>query len=634
MKEIDIAIILIYLGATVAIGFLLKRKASQNIKSYFLGSNTLPWYMLGLSNASGMFDISGTMWMVTLLFVYGLKSAWVPWLWPVFNQIFLMIYLSAWLRRSNVLTGAEWIKTRFGVGAGSNMSHIIVVAFAILSALGFLSYGFIGIGKFIEAFVPWSRISHLVPFDLLPEQVPYFYGIIVTSIATLYVILGGMMSIVWTDVLQFTIMTVSCIVIGIIAMNRVDHETLMTYVPEGWNNLFFGWTLDLDWNNLLPSVNSKILNDQYSLFAIFFMMMLFKGIFASMAGPAPNYDMQKILATKSPSEAAKMSGFVSLVLLFPRYFMITGFTVLALVFMQEEFLAMGAEVDFEKVLPLAINEFVPAGLMGLFLAGLLAAFISTFASTVNAAPAYLINDIYLKYINPSADRKTLINYSYLISLLVVVISTLIGMYVLSINAVIQWIVSALYGGYIAANVLKWHWWRFNGHGYFWGMATGIIASMIFPVVIPWIAGKDVLPLYYFPLTLAVSVAGCLAGTYAAPATDEAVLKKFYRTVRPWGFWKPIHDKVVQEDPSFEKNRNFKRNMFNVAIGIVWQMCLTVLPIYIVIKEQLPAITSAVILLITTLILKKNWYDRLKEEDWTETEQDETKKMDNKEIITA
>src|SRR5690606_27360053 len=116
LSALDISIILLYLLSTVVIGFMMKRRASKNIKTYFLGGNTLPWYMLGLSNASGMFDISGTMWMVTLMFVYGLKSVWVPWLWPVFNQIFLMIYLSAWLRRSNVLTGAEWIRTRFGAG--------------------------------------------------------------------------------------------------------------------------------------------------------------------------------------------------------------------------------------------------------------------------------------------------------------------------------------------------------------------------------------------------------------------------------------------------------------------------------------------------------------------------------------
>jgi solute:Na+ symporter, SSS family len=607
LSGLDTAIIVGYLIVMVIIGFVLKKQASQNIKSYFLGSNELPWYMLGLSNASGMFDISGTMWMVTLMFVYGLKSVWVPWLWPVFNQIFLMIYLSAWLRKSNVLTGAEWIGFRFGKGVGANMSHIIVVAFAILSALGFLSYGFIGIGKFVEAFVPWSIVSPYVPFELEPHQVAQFYGIILTSVATLYVVLGGMMSIVWADVFQFAIMTVSCVIIGVIAMNKVDMDSFHSLVPEGWSNLFFGWELGLDWSKLMPSVNNKITEDGFSLFGIFFMMMLFKGIFASMAGPAPNYDMQKVLATKSPSEAAKMSGFVSLVLLVPRYFMITGFSVLALVFLRDQF--AGDNVDFERVLPLAINEFVPHGLMGLFLAGLLSAFMGTFASTVNAAPAYLINDIYLKYINPNAERKQLINYSYVISFAVVLISTLIGMFVLSINDVIQWIVSALYGGYIAANVLKWHWWRFNGFGYFWGMAAGIVASMIFPVVF-----KGVLPLYYFPLTFTASVIGCIVGTYSAPATDDETLKNFYRKIKPWGFWKPIHDKVVAENPAFAGNKNFKRDMFNVVTGIIWQTCLTILPIYIILRESLPLMSTVAILLTTTLILKKNWYDKLKEHD--------------------
>lgn len=70
--------------------------ASRSMRAYFLGGNDLPWYMLGLSNASGMFDIAGTMWMVSALYVYGLKSIWLPWLWPVFNQVFLAAYLSQW----------------------------------------------------------------------------------------------------------------------------------------------------------------------------------------------------------------------------------------------------------------------------------------------------------------------------------------------------------------------------------------------------------------------------------------------------------------------------------------------------------------------------------------------------------
>ena len=85
---VDILIICAYLMVIVAIGLFLKKKAAKNMDSYFLGGKSLPFYMLGLSNASGMFDITGTMLMVYWAFAYGFKSLWIPWLWPVFNQIF------------------------------------------------------------------------------------------------------------------------------------------------------------------------------------------------------------------------------------------------------------------------------------------------------------------------------------------------------------------------------------------------------------------------------------------------------------------------------------------------------------------------------------------------------------------
>ena len=91
LSTLDYSIILGYLVLVVLIGIFLSRKAGKSLNHYFLGGNQIKWYFLGLSNASGMFDISGTIWLVTLMFVYGIKSAWIPWLWPVFNQIFLML---------------------------------------------------------------------------------------------------------------------------------------------------------------------------------------------------------------------------------------------------------------------------------------------------------------------------------------------------------------------------------------------------------------------------------------------------------------------------------------------------------------------------------------------------------------
>ena len=94
LHSIDIAIILVYLAVMVIAGVLTSRMASKSLDAYFLGDRKIPWYALSLSNAGGMFDISGTMWLVTLAFVYGLKIAFIPWLWPFFNQIIMMIYLA------------------------------------------------------------------------------------------------------------------------------------------------------------------------------------------------------------------------------------------------------------------------------------------------------------------------------------------------------------------------------------------------------------------------------------------------------------------------------------------------------------------------------------------------------------
>lgn len=613
MQTIDIAIVGLYVLTTIAIGLAARRRAARSLQAYFLADKSLPWYMLGLSNASDMFDISGTMWLVTLCVVYGLKSAWIPWVWPVFNQIFLMVYLSCWLRRSNALTGAEWIETRFGKGPGGQLSQFIVIAFAVCSVLGFLAYGFLGIGKFIEIFLPWASIAPFVPFDVAPHNVAHVYGFAFTTIAMIYAVLGGMFSVVWNDVLKFVVMSVVAVIVGVIAMQRVDPAELAALVPAGWHTPFFGWSLDLEWTGNLAAINHKISSDGYTLFGVFMMMMLFKGVLVSAAGPAPNYDMQKILSTRSPREAALMSGFVSVVLMPVRYLLIAGFAVLGLVYFDDLGIAAGGVVDFERILPAAIQQFAPPGVLGLILAGLFAAFLSTFAATLNAAPAYLVNDVYRKHINPQASRKQLIYLSYAVSIAFVYVSAGIGLYIPSINSMLMWIVSGLWGGYTAANVLKWYWWRFNGYGFFVGMLVGMVGALALPRLLgplfPQIAA-DVFPLYSFPLLLLLSAAGCLIGTLLTPADDMRLLTEFYRRVRPWGFWGPVRDAVLKEDPRFAVNRDFPRDMFNIIVGVCVQTSLVTLPIYVVLRRFDGIATCLALVAVGGVILKKTWYNRL------------------------
>ena len=606
LQLIDILILVSYLVTMILIGFWMRKKARQNKESYLMGGKSLPWYMLGLSDASDMFDISGTMWMVALCFVYGLKSIWIPWLWPVFNQVFMMMFLSKWLRRSNANTGAEWLRTRFGLtGKGVKGSHIIVIAFALISCLGFLAYGFVGLGKFMQVFIPWDTIKDYVPFDVSEKYVPHFYGIVFTLFAMFYSILGGMHSIVLGDVIKYAIMTIGCIAIAVIAMQNLNGHTLN--VPEGWSDPFFSWKLNLDWSKIAADANKKIADDGFSLFGLFFMMMLLKGVFASLAGPAPNYDMQKVLSTRSPKDASKMTGFVSIMLLPIRYSMITGLTVLALLYYNQLYLkGPDGVTDFERILPAAVNNFLPVGVLGIVLTGLLGAFMGTFSGTLNAAQAYITNDIYLKYINPQASTKKIISMNYIMGVLVVAIGVFFGFLANDVNEILQWIVGGLYGGYVAANCLKWYWWRFNANGFFWGMAVGIIGALMMRFV------TTGLPLYWWPLLFVLSLAGCIIGTYAAPPTDTVVLKSFYKTVRPWGFWKPIHELVVADDPTFIANKRFKLDMFNVVIGIIGQLCFTLLPMYFILKMQTPLWITIGAIVLVVLILKRTWWNKLED----------------------
>lgn len=603
-KTVDAVVIIAYLLIIIAIGLALRKRSKESKRDYMLGGNRLPWWMLGISNASGMFDISGTIWMVSIMFIYGVKSVWLPWLWPVFNQVFMFAYLSVWLRRSNASTGAEWMLTRFGTGKDAGLSHNIIVVFALLSCLGFMAYGFIGLGKFIEIFIPFDAVQAYLPFSVAPEFVPHFYGIVFTLFAVFYSVMGGMSSIVWADVVQYSFMAIGAVSIAVLAMTELSGNTLS--VPAGWSELSFGWRLGIDWDGILPEVNRKIAEDGFDPFGMFFSLMTAKGVLASLAGPAPTYDMQKILSTRSPREAALMSMFVNIVLLPTRYLMIIGFTVLALLYYHDLNLQTAAgTIDFERILPSTILKFAPAGLMGLFLVELMSAFMGTFAGTLNAAQAYVVNDIYIKSVNKNPTNRQIARMNYISGVVIVIISIVLGVFAKDVNSILQWIVGALFGGYVAPNVLKWYWWRFNASGFFLGMLLGIGGALVLPYIFP-----DILPLYYFPLILLLSVAGCIVGSLATPPTSMEVLKQFYASVRPWGFWGPVLAEVKKDNPSFERNKDFRKDMLNVGVGVIAQTAITLLPVFMVLLMPEQGIITAIVLAVCVFTLYRTWYKKL------------------------
>jgi solute:Na+ symporter, SSS family len=196
--------------------------------------------------------------------------------------------------------------------------------------------------------------------------------------------------------------------------------------------------------------------------------------------------------------------------------------VLAAAFFGPELRAMGTNMDFELVLPMALGRLFPwaAGLFDRRPAGGL--HVQLCGHGERGAAVFCQRHLQALHQPQCAAPKTYVRLSYLASFAVVVIGVLIGWNVTSVNEVVVWIVSGLWGGYTASNVLKWYWWRFNGYGYFWGMVTGIASALgCRGSCCPAADCAELLAHLFhqhgsgrlsFPMVVGISLIGCLLGT--------------------------------------------------------------------------------------------------------------------------
>ncbi len=593
MHPLDILVIVLYMLLMLAVGWWVARRAAKNAESYFLADKSMPWWIIGIAHGSSGLDVSGTMWFVTMFFIYGVKGVWLLWIWPLFNVIFRMVYLGTWVRRSNVLTGAEWMRTRFGKNLGSELAYLSVIVYALVSVVGFLNLAFQGIGRFTKPFLPW-------------DIAPHYYAAVIMLVAGTYCVAGGMYSVILNDVIQLVLKVMASVIIAVIAIRVTTAEQLAQAVPAGWDNLFFGWRLDLDWSRHIPPLQQRLYGpggDGYALFGLFIAALFLKGVLVSMAGPTPNYAIQHVLSTRSPREAALENLVMALVSLGLRFLLVSAIAVLGIACFGHDLAKMGGKPDFEQILPKVVAGYLPIGCKGLLVAALVAAFMSTFVSTANSGVAYIVNDIYRRYLNPKAPARKLVMLGYLWTAIVILAGIGIGFMTGTIHGVTKWLTSALVPAFVAPNVLKWHWWRFNGWGFFAGMVAGTAAAIL-PAVV------DVHEIVAFVLVLSVSGAASVAACLATPPESMDLLEQFYTTVRPWGFWGPVLRRCQAKNAKFQKNGNFGYDAFNLLIGIIWQIAMVAMLMYLVIQNFSRMAACLAVFAATSVVLKFTWYDRL------------------------
>jgi len=596
LSAFDYTVIIVYFGILVGLGFYLRKKASGSVEDYFIGGRRIPWWALGISGMASWLDITGTMIIVSFVYMLGPRGLFIEGFRGGAGLVLVLalLWTGKWHRRSQCLTLAEWSIFRFGDGIGGRLAQLVTVVGIVMLTVGLLTYMITGVGLFLSMLLPFS---------------PFVCALSLIGVATIYTMVSGFYGVVFTDIFQALIILIGVIFISITAVMKIaDSNTLAGIASEVTGNN--------QWINSVPSWYTSMPKgyEGYRYLTIFAIFYLFKEMFRGLAsGGDPKY-----FGARNDRECGTLSFLWGWMMMF-RWPLIMGFAVLGIFMVKDMFpdhsileqasvlikqhipevsksqwagvisdiihhpqnyspdlierlmsllgeeqwnqklhlVSFEGTVNPERILPAVLLFMVSPGFRGMLLVALIAASMSTFDSTVNMAVGYITRDVYQKYIRPDAKTKELIYVSWAFVLLLVVLGFLFAYTVESINDIWSWVIIGLVGGMLVPGVLRFYWWRYNGAGFTIATAIGLIAAVSQRLFYP---GLDERLQFFF--IVGIGFLGSIIGTYITKPTDRKVLENFYIKTRPFGLWGPF--KNILPDKVRKSMEREHRNDFHIA----------------------------------------------------------------------
>ncbi|MEX0322627.1 MAG: sodium:solute symporter [Puniceicoccaceae bacterium] len=655
LSNLDYIIIVLYSGLLIAMGVFLARKASGGLEEYFLGGRKLPWYFLGCSGMAAWFDVTGTMVITSFLFMIGPKALYIGFRGDaVLILVFLLCFTAKWHRRSGVLTGAEWMQFRFGSGKDASAARLLTAIVSILPVIGLIAYLMKGTGLFLSMFFPFP-----------PEVCA---GVLIT-IAVLYTMMSGFYGVVISDVIQSLLIFISALVLGVFAFNLIDST-------DAINTLASDLTGVTNWAASTPAMNiefpTSMAGSEYDAYRFLGLAMAFFLVQSTVFGLASGAD-QKYFAARSDKDVGKLNLLIGGMIAI-RWPMMIGLAVLGLFLVSNTFSSpqvisdtaetvrayypdleksnwhsvttqliahsdkadpalihslestlgtdwkaklplVGFEgaTDPERILPAVILNYVPTGLIGIILVTALAATMSTFDSTLNAASSFVVKDIYQRWFRSKAEEKELIRVAWITTACVAMIGFFAGLNFSSINHVWDWVLMSLMTGLFVPNFLRLYWWRMNGWGVAFGMGFGAVAAitqtLLFPDFPYWAK---------FLYVAVIAFGGTIGGCLVTKPTDMRTLVDFYKKTRPFGIWGPVRKHLHEEQIAYIDSEN-KRDAISIPFAFFYQVTLFLIPMQLIIHSFDSLAWSLPIFLISCAGMYFIWYknqrpDRKMEEE--------------------
>ncbi|MFT5050009.1 MAG: SSS family solute:Na+ symporter [Chlamydiales bacterium] len=569
LATLDWIIIGAYIVMALAAGVLLSRRAGSNVDEFFLSGRKLPWWIAGTSMIATSFASDTPLVVTGWVREFGIWKNWLWWCYAVSGFMTVFLFARYW-RRGEVMTTAELTELRY---SGKD-------ARALRGFLGFYH-------SFIknELILSWVLLAAMKIMDVLIGGDPLISIVILCSIALAYSVMAGLWGVVVTDMLQFVMSVGGAVFLGVVAWRAVDGidglksmagealtpETLALMPPADpdhfWTSavaavfVYLGiawWATDgVDGGPIAVQRISAAKDERHGMLAMLwfnighYALRPWPWILVALASIAVLPDRE----VRSPVDgvvAAAGNGVIELTTddgsrVVP--YLDDGETYWqpSPVVTVGSYVSQGtalARTDPERAYPAMMARYLPVGLLGLVVASLLAAFMSTVDTHVNLASSFFVNDIYRRFLRPDAQSKHYVRVARLASAGALAIGGFVAWQSTSLSQLFEFFLTLMAGvGPIYA--LRWLWWRVRASTEITAMiSSGVATIYLTTATIDWPAtaltpGGDLSAPGRMCLVVAFSLACTLLSLLLARRPDPATLVDFYRKVRPLGAWGPV-----------------------------------------------------------------------------------------------
>ena len=542
MRPIDWLIVLLYLIFTMVLGLYLSRKASGSMVDFFVSGRSLPWWLAGTSMAATTFSIDTPLYIAGVVGNRGIAGNWEWWSFGIAHLVMIYIFARLW-RRSEIVTDAQLTEMRYGGDLAAILRGTKAFLFAVpINCIG-IGYAILAMVKVVDALQLWQSLG------IQPGENLKILSVVGVSIFVLiYSGFAGLWGVVITDFFQFFFALLGAIIVAVVAINHVGGIHVL--IPEVQQ------ATQLDVLSFLPfQVGSKGINwsETAGISASTFFAYIFIQWWAFRRSDGGGEFVQRLAASKDEAEAEKAAWFFNILHYIIRTWPWVLVALVAIVVYPDL-------SDRELGYPKLMLEFLPPVMLGLVVASLIAAFMSTVSTSINWGASYLTNDLYLRFINRDASEAELVLAGRIASVIVTVIGAIAAFLAEDVATVFR-LVIAIGTGPGLVLILRWFWWRINAAAELTAMVGGFIIGLSTSVV-------PILKIEDFGLRLLVTtgITGVLwiAAMFLTPPESDATLDEFYRRVRPASLgWKR-----QQERTGLASEQDLAKDMQRIIASIL------------------------------------------------------------------